>query len=128
MARIRCKDTKPEIAVRAAVCATGARFRKNVADLPGKPDLANKSRRWAIFVHGCFWHGHGCSRSSTPKTNAAYWTPKLQRNRERDVKHIAALAGMGFRTLVIWECELASAEALAETIESFFAQAVETTG
>jgi DNA mismatch endonuclease (patch repair protein) len=107
MSRIRAKDTSPETQVRSAVHALGHRFRKNVASLPGKPDIANRSRRWAIFVHGCFWHGHdNCRLASRPKTNRGYWIPKLQRNRSRDTERIAALRQAGFKVLVLWECDV----------------------
>lgn len=120
MSRIRGRDTKPEIAVRAAVNALGHRYRVDVSELPGKPDLANKSRKWAIFVHGCFWHGHGCSRSSNPKTNKDYWSPKLQRNRDRDARNVEALAAMGLRVLTIWECDAVDPGKLAVILGKFF--------
>jgi DNA mismatch endonuclease (patch repair protein) len=107
MARIRSKNTKPEVLTRSAVQALGLRFRTHVDDLPGKPDLANKTRKWAIFVHGCFWHSHaGCRLASSPKSNTGYWTDKLARNRARDVDKIAALEARGFRVLVVWECDV----------------------
>jgi DNA mismatch endonuclease (patch repair protein) len=107
MSRIKATDTSPETQVRSTVHALGHRFRKNVASLPGKPDIANRSRHWAIFVHGCFWHGHdNCRLASKPKTNRGYWIPKLQRNRSRDAERIAALRQAGFRVLVLWECDI----------------------
>src|ERR1700680_3529174 len=107
MARIGSKDTRPEIKTRAAVHAFGLRFRNHVADLPGRPDLANRARKWAIFVHGCFWHSHrGCNLASAPKTNTGYWTEKLHRNQARDADKVAALRSMGFRVLIIWECDV----------------------
>jgi DNA mismatch endonuclease, patch repair protein len=81
-------------------------YRTHVADLPGKPDFANKTRKFAIFVQGCFWHSHeGCGLASRPKSNQDYWGPKLKRNRERDAANYAALEGLGFRILIVWECE-----------------------
>jgi DNA mismatch endonuclease (patch repair protein) len=113
MARIRSDDTRPEMATRAAVHALGLRFRKHVAALPGKPDLANRKHKWAIFVHGCFWHSHrGCKLASQPKTNAAYWDPKLRRNKARDIEKIAALRTLGFKVLVLWECDVRGGKAL----------------
>ena len=107
MARIRAADTHPERAVRAALFAKGIRFRKNVKDLPGKPDIANKSGKWAIFVHGCFWHSHeNCSLASQPKSNRGYWRPKLERTKERDRLHIEALRWLGYRVFVLWECNV----------------------
>lgn len=121
MARVRSADTVPEMTARAAVFRLGHRFRKNVSDLPGKPDMANKSRRWAIFVHGCFWHGHeNCRIASKPKTNGSYWSPKLQRNKDRDAKNLAQLGKMGFRVLVVWECESKEDSKLVEKIKAFF--------
>jgi DNA mismatch endonuclease, patch repair protein len=107
MSRIRAKDTSPEIVVRSAVFALGHRFRKNVSSLPGRPDIANRSKRWAIFVHGCFWHGHDdCRLASKPKTNVGYWGPKLQRNKARDAERVGALRQDGFKVLVLWECHV----------------------
>ena len=101
MSRIRSRDTKPEILTRAAVHALGIRFRKHVTDLPGNPDLANKRRRWAIFVRGCFWHSHdGCKLASDPKSNRKYWVEKLKGNRERDASKIANLRANGFARLL----------------------------
>jgi DNA mismatch endonuclease, patch repair protein len=124
MARIRSSDTRPEIMTRAAVHALGLRFRNHVVDLPGKPDLANKRRRWAIFVHGCFWHSHrGCRLASSPKSNTGYWTEKLYRNRLRDAQKIAALRSLGFRVLIVWECDVRSGVRLAEAVTEFFPEA-----
>jgi DNA mismatch endonuclease, patch repair protein len=110
MARIRSENTRPEILTRSAVHSLGVRFRKHVGSLPGKPDLANIKRKWAIFVHGCFWHAHdGCKLASDPKSNRAYWTNKLKRNRERDDHKIGALRALGFSVLVVWECDARNA-------------------
>ncbi|MCC6982488.1 MAG: DNA mismatch endonuclease Vsr [Bauldia sp.] len=121
MARIRSKDTRPEVLTRSAVQALGVRFRNHVDDLPGKPDLANKTNKWAIFVHGCFWHSHqGCQLASSPKSNTDYWAPKLARNRTRDAEKMAALHARGFRTLVVWECTVRSGAPLRELLATFF--------
>ena len=126
MARIRSKDTRPEILTRAAVHALGVRFRNHVADLPGKPDLANKTRRWAIFVHGCFWHSHaGCRLASAPKSNTGYWTEKLARNQARDAGKIAALRARRFRVLVVWECDVRDGSRLTKALGQFFAKEAE---
>lgn len=121
MARIRSKNTRPEVLTRSAVQALGLRFRNHVDDLPGKPDLANKARKWAIFVHGCFWHSHtGCRLASSPKSNTGYWAEKLARNEARDAEKIAALEAQGYRVLVVWECDVRDGVRLQRALESFF--------
>lgn len=107
MRAVKGKDTKPELALRKALHRLGYRYRLNVRELPGKPDLVFPGRRTVIFVHGCFWHGHGCKRGRrVPKTNRAYWEDKIARNRARDRKNVAALKALGWRVITIWECEL----------------------
>ena len=107
MSRIRGKNTRPEIAVRSTLHRLGYRFRLHVASLPGKPDIVMRKYMSVIFVHGCFWHRHGgCKRCTTPRTNIDYWLPKLEGNAKRDKLHKIALAKLGWRVLVIWECEL----------------------
>lgn len=124
MARIRSKNTRPEVLTRSAVHALGIRFRNHVDDLSGKPDLANKTRKWAIFVHGCFWHSHeGCQLASSPKTNTGYWGEKLARTKARDAEKIAALKLQGYRVLVVWECDVRNGARLWRVLESFFAPA-----
>lgn len=121
MGRIRSKNTQPEVRTRSVVHALGLRFRVHVADLPGKPDLANKTRRWAIFVHGCFWHSHeGCQLASKPRSNIGYWSEKLAKNRERDVGHLQALSDLGYEVLTIWECEARDDARLREAVAAFF--------
>jgi|SRR6185437_7963437 len=119
MRAIRSKDMKPELAVRSLVHRLGYRFRLHGTDLPGKPDLVFRSRRKVIFVHGCFWHSHDCSKAHLPKSNQDYWKPKLQRNQARDVKHIEALAAAGWQTLVIWECETGDISLVGKKITKF---------
>lgn len=122
MGRIRSKDTLPEVRTRSAVHALGLRFRVHVADLPGKPDLANKTHRWAVFVHGCFWHSHeGCQLASKPRSNNGYWSEKLARNRERDKLHRQALRDLGYKVFTVWECETRDEVRLREILASFFA-------
>lgn len=107
MRAVKGKDTAPEIAVRRLLHAKGYRFRLHVDHLPGKPDLVFAGRRKVIFVHGCFWHGHQCSRGSrTPKTNRDYWMKKISRNVARDAANKSALRRLGWRVLTIWECDL----------------------
>jgi DNA mismatch endonuclease (patch repair protein) len=120
MRRIRSKDTAPEMTVRRLAHSLGYRYQLHRKDLPGKPDLVFPGRRKVIFIHGCFWHQHpGCREGRLPKSNAAYWQPKLQRNIERDQAALAQLAASGWSALVIWECETASQENLQKSLLSF---------
>ena len=106
MRAIPQSGTKPETLVRSALRTLGLRVRNNVRGLPGSPDVANKSRRFAVFVHGCFWHGHpGCSRYTVPKTNRRQWQKKVLDNRARDRRKERELRTLGFRVVVVWECE-----------------------
>ena len=106
MADVRQKDTTPELAVRQALTMLGLRYRVRNRDLPGSPDIANRSRRWAVFVHGCFWHRHpGCVRTTTPKRNRVFWIRKFEANVARDARAVAELQKRGFRVITIWECE-----------------------
>jgi DNA mismatch endonuclease (patch repair protein) len=107
MGRVRQKGTAPELAVRRAVATFGLRYTTHNDDLPGSPDLANRSRRWAIFVHGCYWHRHaGCYKATTPRTNTRFWLNKFARNIERDNSVRTVLRRAGYRVLTIWQCEL----------------------
>ena len=113
MRRVGSKDTGPERAVRRLLTALGLRYRLHRKDLPGAPDIVLPGRRLALFVHGCFWHGHDCKRGArAPKTNEGYWRAKIARNVERDAASLAALAQLGWRAEVIWECDLKSPDAL----------------
>jgi DNA mismatch endonuclease, patch repair protein len=106
MSAIRSKNTKPEKLVRRTLFAWGLRYRVHLSSLPGKPDIVFTKRRIAIFVHGCFWHAHtDCERWNLPKTRSGYWREKLENNARRDRAHLALLRSMGWRTVVIWECE-----------------------
>lgn len=107
MRRVKGRDTSPELAVRRILRAAGVGYRLGGAGLPGRPDLVMKGRRTAVFVHGCFWHGHHCARGARqPKANAAYWTAKIERNRARDAAAQAALEAAGWRVVTVWECEM----------------------
>ncbi len=107
MRAVKSRDTSPELVVRALLRPIAPGYRLHRRDLPGKPDVVYISRKLAIFVHGCFWHGHDCARGArAPKTNAAYWRAKIARNRARDETTLAAYAAMGWRVLVVFECEL----------------------
>jgi DNA mismatch endonuclease (patch repair protein) len=105
MARIGREDTSPELLVRRAMHRAGLRYRLHRKDLPGTPDIVLPGRRVAVFVHGCFWHAHHCRAGRLPKTRTDYWAAKFQRNIERDEHAKAALEEMGWRPIVIWECE-----------------------
>ncbi len=120
MARVKGKDTKPELKLRRLAHALGYRFRLHRKDLPGSPDLVFPGRRKVIFVHGCFWHGHDCPRGARqPKQNAEYWSAKIARNRQRDAAAQAALAEAGWKIDVIWECEMKELDALAARLTAF---------
>ena len=107
MRRVKGRDTRPELAVRRILRAAGIGYRLGGAGLPGRPDVVMKGRRVAVFVHGCFWHGHHCARGSRqPKTNAGYWTAKIERNRRRDVEARTALEAAGWRVVTVWECDM----------------------
>lgn len=106
MARVRGKNTKPELAVRRWLHAAGFRFRLHRADLPGTPDIVLPRMRLALFVHGCFWHRHpGCKRATTPKSRRDFWETKLTGNVERDRRNDGELRTLGWAVAVIWECE-----------------------
>lgn len=120
MARVKAADTAPELAVRRLLTGIGYRYRLHRADLPGTPDIAFIGRRKAIFVHGCFWHGHDCARGArAPKANADYWREKIARNRSRDAANLAALAAMSWRSEVVWECALRDRDRLTLRLMSF---------
>ena len=107
MSQIRSTGTSPERQVRSCLHRHGLRFRKNVAGLPGRPDVVLKRHLAAVFVHGCFWHQHaGCRDGRIPGSNADYWQPKLRRTQERDEEHQRRLREAGWRVFVVWECEI----------------------
>lgn len=111
MSGIRSKGTKPELAVRKELHARGFRFALHTAGLPGRPDIVLPKWRVAIFVHGCFWHWHGCSLSKIPSSNTSFWAGKLEDNQRRDVLAHLALISAGWRTATIWECALKTVKA-----------------
>lgn len=121
MRRIRSKNTEPELAVRKLLRSLGLTgYRIHRKELPGRPDIAWASRRLAIFVHGCFWHGHGCKEGiRKPKSNENYWLKKINRNVQRDFEQIEFLRGMGWKVLVIWECEIKDDELTTKKIIDF---------
>lgn len=113
MSRIGSANTKPEIAVRSLLHRMGYRFRLHRKDLPGTPDIVLPGRDAAIFVHGCFWHGHACKRSGMPKSRVEYWSEKIEGNRSRDARKRRKLKALGWKVVVVWECELKRPEKLA---------------
>lgn len=122
MARIRSKDTKPEMLVRRAAHKLGYRYRLHRKNLPGRPDLVFAGRKAVIFVHGCFWHQHGADRcldGRRPKSNTGYWSEKLDRNVARDALTQERLAKEGWRSLIIWECEIRDSLELDRKISEF---------
>lgn len=126
MARIKSKNTKPEMLVRKLVHKLGYRFRLHRKDLPGKPDLVFAGRKAVIFVHGCFWHQHpdpACKDAVLPKSRPEYWLPKLERNQSRDADAIIQLERAGWRVMVIWDCDLKKLDRLADNIRAFLGPA-----
>ena len=122
MSRIRAKGMKPELRVRRLVHSMGYRYRLHRKDLPGKPDLVFPGRRKVIFVHGCFWHQHAdpvCKLVRLPKSNRDYWWPKLERNAARDAEQEAKLGELGWKVLILWECEIEGGTDLRERIQEF---------
>lgn len=121
MRQIRGKNTAPELAIRKLCREIGfTGYRIHRKDLPGKPDLAWVGRKLAIFVHGCFWHGHDCAEGfRKPKSNQDYWIPKIERNQQRDAENIAALRAAGWNVLVIWECEINEQGRLSKRLQQF---------
>lgn len=123
MARIRKIDTLPELAVRRMAHKLGYRFRLHRKDLPGTPDLVFPALRKVILVHGCFWHQHkGCKSATIPRVRQAYWIPKLARNQQRDYDALTALSKDGWKTLIIWGCEINDARSLEVKLARFLSR------
>ena len=116
MRAVRDRNTKPEIAVRKLLHRLGYRFRIRRSNLPGKPDIVLPRFKLAVFVHGCFWHRHDCKRATIPKTRTEFWEAKLSANAARDARVIEALTELGWRSVVIWECEIRDHDLIAERI------------
>ncbi len=111
MSHIRSTNTKPEVALRRALWRRGFRYRVNVKNLPGSPDIVLPKHRTVVFVHGCFWHGHnGCKEFTVPKTNTEFWVKKVARNQERDQEVWRKLEAKGWSVVIVWECELVKAK------------------
>ena len=120
MSRVKGRDTKPEILVRSFLHRMGYRFRIHRRDLPGNPDIVLPRFGKVVFVHGCFWHGHkACPRSKRPTTNEDFWNKKLDGNIERDKRFRLELRRMGWKVLVVWECETRKPEKLLRKLERF---------
>ncbi len=128
MSRVRGADTSPEVLVRSLLHRLGFRFRLHRRDLPGRPDIVLPKYRAAIFVHGCFWHGHkNCRRSARPTSHTSFWTRKLDKNLERDRHAQSALRSLGWHVLVVWECQLRSPR-LCDRLSRFLAKAAAQEG
>lgn len=120
MSRVRCKGTKVEMRVRRLVHSMGYRYRLHARQLPGHPDMVFAGRKKAIFVHGCFWHRHpDCALARLPKSRLDFWLPKLQGNRLRDLAEQEKLSALGWRVMVVWECQLKDMDDLAKRIIAF---------
>ena len=125
MSHIKAKNTRPEMLVRSHLHKAGLRFRIHVAKLPGCPDIVLPKYRTVIFVNGCFWHGHkGCRLYTVPDTNRQFWTDKVARNKERDLRVVALLEALSWNVITIWECELKKA-AIGQTMQRVEAQIAE---
>lgn len=119
MSRVKSRDTQPELLVRRLLHRLGYRFRLHRKDLPGKPDIVLPKYKSVIFVHGCFWHGHNCSRGKRPTSNVEFWNSKLDKNIDRDKKNQESLSQLGWRILTVWECEIRDADTLAIKLANF---------
>lgn len=118
MRRVRQRGTSPEVVVARICREIGLRYRLNVKSLPGSPDLANKTKRWAIFVNGCFWHRHtACRLGTLPKRNRAFWRKKFAANRSRDARKLKELRALGYRVAVVWQCETIEQETLRDRLQ-----------
>lgn len=128
MQNVKTKNTAPEIKLRSLLHKNGFRFRVNRKDLPGKPDIVLPKYRAVIFVHGCFWHGHDCPRGQRPQTNADFWNQKIDRNAIRDKSDVSLLESLGWRVLIVWECEIKkkNEEVLLSRVKEFLLHSTNT--
>ena len=126
MRAVRGRNTAPELLIRSTLHRLGYRFRLHRRDLPGTPDIVLPGRRRAIFVHGCFWHGHECPRGSLPTSNLDFWRPKIAKNRERDASAQDHLHQQGWGVLTVWECETKDKDRLTERLRRFLGSADST--
>jgi len=120
MAAVKGRNTGLEMTVRKALHGLGLRFRLHRADLPGTPDIVLPRHHAVVLVHGCFWHGHSCSRGKQPSSNTAFWLPKLERNKQRDAEQVKALRSSGWRVFTVWECETKRPDRLVARLARLF--------
>lgn len=123
MQAVKSRNTAPELMVRRLLHAMGYRFRLHRKDLPGRPDIVLPKHRKVVFVHGCFWHAHGCPKGQPPKSRHDYWLPKLEANVNRDRAKIAELQQLGWSVLVVWQCETKDVDALRLRLQAFVDEA-----
>jgi DNA mismatch endonuclease (patch repair protein) len=119
MRSVRRKNTAPEMIVRQLLYAAGYRYRLHVRNLPGSPDVVFRRRKKAIFVHGCFWHSHGCRHSLRPRSREDYWQAKFERNKRRDEQNLSNLVDLGWDAMTIWECETKDRSGLLARMRTF---------
>ncbi|WP_347303670.1 very short patch repair endonuclease [Croceibacterium sp. TMG7-5b_MA50] len=119
MQSVKTAHTGPEMTARRLLHSMGYRYRLHPKELPGKPDIVFRGRKAAIFVHGCFWHGHECQKGNAPKSRLDYWGPKLAANRARDCMQVEKLEAMGWRVLTIWQCEIKDEDELRGRLHDF---------
>jgi len=122
MSAVKSADTKPELIVRKFLFSNGLRFRKNVPNLPGKPDIVLPKYKTIVLIHGCFWHGHGVCGKTIPASNREYWTSKISRNIQRDKQNEQALLSLGWRVITLWECQLKNKQLSQQTLISLVSQ------
>jgi DNA mismatch endonuclease (patch repair protein) len=119
MRAVKTADTGPEMIVRRVLHAMGFRYRLHAKELPGRPDIVFRKRKKAIFVHGCFWHGHGCKTGKAPKSKLEYWLPKIAANKARDERNVSTLQTRGWSVLNVWQCELKDTPVLRQSLSDF---------
>ena len=119
MQSVKTKNTAPEVEVRKHLFALGYRFRLHRKDLPGSPDIVLPGRKKVVFIHGCYWHGHNCSKGRLAKSNTDYWGSKIEVNKERDKKNISAIRELGWNAEVVWQCELKDMDAVLTRLGIF---------
>ena len=120
MRSVRSRDTGPELVVRSILHGLGFRFRLHKKELAGRPDVVLAKHRTVVFIHGCFWHGHGCEKGRLPKSRLKFWTAKILRNRIRDAESVKALEAAGWRVLTIWQCETKNSDGLRARLKKLF--------